>query len=442
MPLFSICIAAYNVASYIEACIKSVLSQDYGDYEVILADNGSSDSTPQICQEYAHKHPERIRFIRLESPTRPVRAHIRAVKEARGDYIHLIDGDDCVAENYLCALAEIIKERRPELLMGRFQCVLEPGASNYMDCPIDKNRINCVDTRQAVDYIYSLPYINLFVWRFVAARRLIPLIDLPEDTAYLVPVDGFKTNIWLLNARSIYYYDGPFYYYRRRIGSTVLSKNNAFTMDILKLCFRAGSLAERIVGAGPEQETWKYQKLKRQLCWYFRMFLADADCLTREELEETADCIDREISHMQLPAPLYPKEFLFFLDLAKRHGGHEGLKRYLQKTEELLLALLESGKREGFYLFPSGKYARNTCRILKRNRIPILGFLDNDPLKENTVMDGSRCCLPETLIKEDGANCRILVTSMYGDVNKSLIRQLRSLGICEEQIFVRRFGIL
>ena len=272
MPLISICIVAYNLENYIGECIESALHQEMEDYEIVVVDNGSSDKTIEICQEYAEKYPDRIRFKTLPLPTKPVRGHIEAVKMARGEYIHLLDGDDCVAENYLVPIKTILEKKRPELILGTFKCIIEEGAFNYLDVSINADKINNVTTKEAVEYIFSLPYFNRYVWRFIVKRELFDLVDFDESTKYLVGVDGLKSTIWLLNCNSISFYPGDFYFYRRRMGSTVLSKNNLLTKDYIKLVFATLTQLEKI--EPEEKRSWAIRLEEPQLLWYLKLFFA------------------------------------------------------------------------------------------------------------------------------------------------------------------------
>ena len=65
-PFVSVILPIYNVAPYLERCIRSILNQDFSDYEMILVDDGSTDSSGQICDEYASKY-DHVRVIHKEN---------------------------------------------------------------------------------------------------------------------------------------------------------------------------------------------------------------------------------------------------------------------------------------------------------------------------------------------------------------------------------------
>jgi len=103
--LFSVIIPVYNIRDYLHKCLKSVLSQNFKDYELILVDDGSTDGSSSICDEYA-QNDSRIRVIHKENGG-VVSARNIGIKEARGEYILYVDGDDWVSENWM----EVISAR-------------------------------------------------------------------------------------------------------------------------------------------------------------------------------------------------------------------------------------------------------------------------------------------------------------------------------------------
>ena len=93
--LVSVIIPVYNVEKYLRKCIESVLAQTYTHLEIILIDDGSTDTSGKICDEYAQKD-ERIRVIHKENTGIADNRNI-ALDICKGEYIAFVDSDDFVA---------------------------------------------------------------------------------------------------------------------------------------------------------------------------------------------------------------------------------------------------------------------------------------------------------------------------------------------------------
>ena len=92
--MISIIIPVYNVEKYLRVCLDSVINQSYSDYEVILVDDGSTDSSPAICDEYC-KNDSRFQVIHQENMGL-ASARNTGIRAAKGDYMYFIDSDDCI----------------------------------------------------------------------------------------------------------------------------------------------------------------------------------------------------------------------------------------------------------------------------------------------------------------------------------------------------------
>ena len=107
-PLVSIIVPVYNVENYLKQCLDSVINQTYKDIEIILIDDGSTDNSGKICEEYAKKDA-RIKFFRQENKGLSAVKN-RGIETASGDYIMFIDSDDYpdaqMCEKLLNALSE------------------------------------------------------------------------------------------------------------------------------------------------------------------------------------------------------------------------------------------------------------------------------------------------------------------------------------------------
>lgn len=98
-PKISVVIPVYNVERYLAECVDSVLVQSFGDYEIILVDDGATDSSGQICDEYANKDP-RVRVIHRQNGGLSA-ARNTGLDAAAGDYVYFLDSDDYIAPDTL-----------------------------------------------------------------------------------------------------------------------------------------------------------------------------------------------------------------------------------------------------------------------------------------------------------------------------------------------------
>lgn len=94
IPLVSVFMPVYNQELYIRAALDSVLNQTYQNYEIVISDDCSEDSTPLIVAEYAKKFPEKISFHKLSYENLGSRHFELLLKKCKGDYVCLFSGDD------------------------------------------------------------------------------------------------------------------------------------------------------------------------------------------------------------------------------------------------------------------------------------------------------------------------------------------------------------
>ena len=115
-PLISVIIPAYNVEKYINRCIESIIYQDYKNIEVIIINDGSTDNTREICEQYI-KQDKRIRLINTENRGAGS-ARNTGIENANGKYFSFIDADDFICEHYYSRLYEMIKNTKADIAEG------------------------------------------------------------------------------------------------------------------------------------------------------------------------------------------------------------------------------------------------------------------------------------------------------------------------------------
>jgi glycosyltransferase involved in cell wall biosynthesis len=126
-PHVSIGIPVYNGEKYLKIAIDSVLAQTYTDFELIISDNASTDSTQQICQEYAARD-SRIRYCRSEENLGAAKNFRRVFELARGKYFKWVAHDDACAPTFLERCVEAL-DRDDSLVIAysHFDIIDESG---------------------------------------------------------------------------------------------------------------------------------------------------------------------------------------------------------------------------------------------------------------------------------------------------------------------------
>lgn len=439
MPKISICVTVYNLEKYITECLNSVLEQDYDDFEVVVVDNGSSDKSIEICESYVKKYPNKMRFFKLPPPTIFGRAAYIAFSQAKGDYVHTVDGDDYVAPGYLKNIATIIDSIKPDLIIGSFVGVADDGIPVFNDVKIDEKKINDVSYKEAINYLFSLPYFNKCMWRFVIRKYFLPTSEDATSYSDLAFVgDTLATTDFLMLASSIYYYSGPFYFYRRRVGSVTSFRDSKTASEYFHLTLQ---IQQKVRTYSKSEFRDNYVQLTLpNIIWYFKLFLADYDLITYKELLNIEKLIKK-----------YKNEFLYLttyklecfnklIDFVNQYGGYQGLILYCEYERSRLTYELKDVQHKNIYIFPTGRFGEGTARLLTEKGLNVIGFLDNDKSKSKLKFLERKCYLPgylSHLTPEEKANSAVVIATIYEKLFPTLKNQLIEAGINENDIFIR-----
>ena len=133
--LISVIIPVYNVEQYVESCLNSVINQSYFNLEIILVDDGSTDKSGEICDQYALKD-SRIKVIHEENAGLG-EARNRGLRIASGDYICFVDSDDWIEEDYCKELIQAAERTNSDIAICGYNECLKEGKTHkvkYDDC--------------------------------------------------------------------------------------------------------------------------------------------------------------------------------------------------------------------------------------------------------------------------------------------------------------------
>lgn len=140
MPKVSIVVAIYNVEQYVSKCIESILKQTFTDFELILVNDGSKDSSLDILKEYASKD-KRIQIVdKMNGGLSDARN--AGIKVAKGKYIYFVDGDDFIEDTLIEKCVNKLETTYSDVVMfDIYQYYVETGKKEIISNPFDENKI-------------------------------------------------------------------------------------------------------------------------------------------------------------------------------------------------------------------------------------------------------------------------------------------------------------
>ena len=132
LPKISVITPNYNYANYIGQTIESVINQDYENVEHIIVDDGSTDKSVEIIQEYVNKYPEKIRLITQENKGQSMAINV-GFKNSTGDILAWINSDDWYCKNVFKKVVEIFNQNPDvDIVFGDYYNVDSNGKKRFI----------------------------------------------------------------------------------------------------------------------------------------------------------------------------------------------------------------------------------------------------------------------------------------------------------------------
>lgn len=196
MHKISIIIPVYNVEEYLPQCLDSVLNQTYQNLEIILVNDGSTDSCAQICDEYALRD-HRIKVIHKKNGGLSD-ARNAGLKIATGAFISFVDGDDLLSLDFCQILVQNLIENKADIVECGF-CKFKEVSTLEKTAAITHEEAQIFETEVALKLLMT-ENLKQVVWnkiyrQKVVAALLFPVNKINEDEYWTYKVFGNSTRI-------------------------------------------------------------------------------------------------------------------------------------------------------------------------------------------------------------------------------------------------------
>ncbi len=242
---FSILVPVYNVEKYLEQCVESLLNQTYkGDYEIILVDDGSTDSSGKICDKYEENNPQKIKVVHKENEGL-VSARQVGIEVAIGEYSLFADSDDFVENNLLEIVNDCInRNNTPDMVIYSFQYYSNGKTTERKNTLIaDETTFTKDNKKELYEALISTTFITS-LWTKALKTEILKK-DPTDYSLYYdknMAEDWFRSIHLLTAAQKIVYINKPLYNYRTNETSisrsfhleTIEKKNSLYVYDRLK----------------------------------------------------------------------------------------------------------------------------------------------------------------------------------------------------------------
>lgn len=207
--LISIVVPVYNISKYIEKCLRSLLCQSIENIEIIVVDDGSTDNSGKICDNFAKENPDKIRVLHTLNGGLSA-ARNQGIKMAKGEFIGFVDGDDWVEPKMYETLYSLITSYNADLSA----CALQYNYTEENICVDGSYNIDIATQEELFDLLINNRNVLGFVCNKLFKTEIVKAIFF-DETLYSSEDIDFCAK-YAQKSNRIAYCDSILYHYRQR----------------------------------------------------------------------------------------------------------------------------------------------------------------------------------------------------------------------------------
>ena len=221
--LISVIVPVYNTEQYLVECIESILKQTYSNIEVILVDDGSTDSSGNICDEFAEKD-SRVRVFHKKNEGVAVARNF-GIQQSNGQYVVIVDSDDVAVDRMIEVLYTQIKEKDADIAVGNYYIYDESDGNFYYYITDDDYCVEVLSSQELIDR-------QAGAWKWNSTAFMLTTFKLYKKVLFNDVSfthgrrfdDEASTHRLFLRSKKTVFINDNIYLYRRRSGSIMRSK--------------------------------------------------------------------------------------------------------------------------------------------------------------------------------------------------------------------------
>lgn len=223
MEKVSIIVPVYNVEKYLEKCVDSLVNQTYCNIEIILIDDGSTDSSGSLCDKYAEKYTNVFAYHKKNGGLSDARNV--GLSKVTGEYVSFVDSDDWISTHMIEKMVNALHKFDAQIACCDYFVVEE----DYIDRSVKlSGEIHCRETHDALKVLLLNTRVGSFVWNKLFSSRILINEKFPVGRCF---EDAFVMHNWFKKAARVAFVEEQLYYYYQRETSISHSCNIEIIKD-------------------------------------------------------------------------------------------------------------------------------------------------------------------------------------------------------------------
>ncbi len=424
--LFSIVIPVYNSGKYLKRCIESIQKQKFQNFEIILIEDKSTDSSYKICNFFLKKF-NNIKLIKHSKRKGVSVSRNDGIKAAVGEYIIFIDSDDYLLNKTLKEIAVFVLKNNDNKLIFL----------NYFYTKLGKKLIKSENTfknkKKKNNYLTS--FLNkkdtpIECWRFIYKRNFlieknlffIKKINFGEDQEFITKV--------LCSVDNLTIYNKAFYCFE--VGSSNLRNKVGFdpSISLFKVVNQMCKLIKK-----NNFSILQKKFIKRKIFKPLSELKPQIMCLDKKQINKLSKFIKKNNSNFKILNNIYPKNHIYFF--IKKYGENKGLLMFKSFISNKIKFLIKKAKFKKIYVFSFNIYSQGIIETLNSSDSQIKGIFDNNERINIKKILKLKIISPEKFFKKHKNKIFeifIIICNQQKKDVKKIYNQLKKFGFKKNQI--------
>lgn len=227
MPKISVIVPVYNAEKYLITCVDSILSQTFSDFELLLINDGSTDTSGLLCDKYAQTD-SRIKVFHKENGGVSSARNI-GIRNSKGEFIYFMDSDDWIEYNALEICLSLISSHNADLII--FDYTNEFPNLKALTLDDAGNLLKCLTQERTLHYLFTMKCYHGYPWDKILRTEVVRNNNLLYDESLHFHEDNLFSFQYMINCSKILMLNYPLYHYNCNVNSSMFKYTNSAKFD-------------------------------------------------------------------------------------------------------------------------------------------------------------------------------------------------------------------